>query len=101
MSNKLLTVEFYVPSMDKNSIPISGLPIIRDITKAFGGCTVYQGSGRYVMADGATMIEAVSIVRTFVPEDRLEQVSTLAAYIKDTLNQETVLFTVNMVPTFI
>jgi hypothetical protein len=99
-------VEVFIPSQDKhgNRIPASRIKEIRDSTAEalsgmFGGCTGSKAVGFYKSETlGHVQTEDIDLLFAYaeiIDADRVEEIATLAGGIKEALEQESVMVTID------
>lgn len=68
--------------------------VCETLSREYGGCTTYDGDGYYKDDDGVLVVEPVTVVEVIAEENPTEVLRNIADYVKKTLKQECVLFTV-------
>lgn len=102
-----MKVIFYYPSVDCNGKPIVNrdttmLNHIKDIVTISGGCTVdNQSAGYWQNGKGNLVSETVNRVTIHIDDSTLDALVNVFKSIKDTLNQESVLYELNDKAVFI
>lgn len=93
--------KLYLPSVDADGRNLNHAQrervlslVCRTFSEKFGGATVTDGRGYYVNFDGDLVTEPVTIIETIAESDPSSILDNVAEYVKDTLRQECVLYTV-------
>lgn len=102
----MLSVNVTVPSRDRDGVPLGGQReyaldyVESELSRLFGGATATDGHGAWLNSNGQLVKEDVTIVQSFADDDAARQnwpqVRMLAAWLKETLRQESVL--ISMTP---
>ncbi len=96
--------KLYLPSVTRDGALINASQrervlslVCRTFSEKFGGATVTEGRGYYVNFDGNLVTEPVTIIETITDSDPSSILDNIADYVKETLRQECVLYTVEPV----
>ncbi len=93
--------KLYVPSVDEDGRNLDHAQrdrilnlVCETLSREFGGATTYDGNGYYRNGLGVLVLEPVTIVETITEEEPTDILRNIADYVKLTLRQECVLFSV-------
>jgi len=91
--------ELYVPEISGMEKPLTDLEA--ELRKVFGGFTRYHTIGSWKNPMGQDIVNKITVYRV-IDEQRLKPViETLAEYVKEHWNQESVLWTVQQTEMFV